>query len=163
MLIALAALTTDRVIGSNNDLPRYLPDDLKRFKELTTWHTVLMGRKTYESLPEKVRPLPHRKTLLITRQNSDEFVHENTTVLHSIEEFLTWYQSHQEETIYNIWWGQIFDSLLQYSDYLYLTEIKKKYEGDIYFPVFNTYFHEISREKQSEYDFVTYQRNELSQ
>lgn len=103
MLIAIAAMTSDRVIGKNNTLPRYLPDDLKRFKEHTTGHTVVMGRKTYESLPERFRPLPNRNNIVITR-NKDTTLYQDkdVTIFHSTEEFLTRYEDNTEKTIYII-------------------------------------------------------------
>lgn len=68
ILSLIAALSKNNVIGKNNDLPWYLPNDMKYFMQITKGHCVLMGRKNYESLPEKFRPLPNRTNILVTRQ-----------------------------------------------------------------------------------------------
>ena len=163
MLIAIAAMTTDRVIGHHNTLPRHIPDDLKRFKELTTWSTVVMGRKTYDSLPEKFRPLPKRENIIITTQQNGPYNNDDITLYHSIEEFLTRYQANTDKTIYIIGGSQIYNSLLSSCDLLYISEIKKNYEGDTYFPPFQDQFKEIQRENYEEYDFIIYKKENSNQ
>ena len=101
MRIAIAAMTADRLIGKNNTLPRYIPEDLKRFKKLTTGHTVVMWRKTYESLPETFRPLPNRHNSVISSQNNYQLStnKENTSVevVHTIEDILKNNNKHKEK------------------------------------------------------------------
>lgn len=162
MLISIAAMTSDRVIGKKNTLPRDLPEDLKRFKEFTTWHTVIMGRNTYESLPESVRPLPNRDNIIIT-SNPDykPFTdRENTSVevMNSLSECLDWCKQNSDQTIYIIGWSQIYNSFLPYCDELYISEIKESYEWDTYFPDFHNFFEEIKREWYETHDFVIYKK-----
>lgn len=158
MLIAIAAMTSERVIWKNNTLPRHIPDDLKRFRDLTIWNTVVMGRKTYESIPEKFRPLPNRHNIVITTQHTNQFNTDNITIFHSIEEFLTRYESNTEKIVYIIGGSQIYNSFLKFCDKLYISEIKHKYKGDTYFPLFKNQFKEDQRESYQEYDFVVYTR-----
>ncbi len=169
MLIAIAAMTSDRLIGKNNTLPRHIPADLKRFKELTTWHTVVMWRKTYESLPEKFRPLPHRHNIIISQslvsplikggrgdQNNNNKPNTSLEIISDISNIIT--KKNWPNNIFIIWWGQIYTLLLPYCDRLYITEVKWEYRGDAYFPEFIHLFSEISRESYDTHDFVVYER-----
>lgn len=162
MLISIAAMTTNRVIGKNNTLPRNIPEDLQRFKEFTTWHTVIMGRKTYESLPEVVRPLPNRHNIVISSHTNYHLstTKENTSVkvMNSISECLDWCKKNSEQTIYIIGWSQIYNAFLPYCDKLYISEVKEWYEGDTYFPDFHNSFEEIEREWYQTHDFVIYKK-----
>lgn len=162
MLIAIAAMTSDRVIGMNNTLPRHLPDDMKRFKDLTTWHTVVMGRKTYESLPEHFRPLPKRKNIVISRSTTTSYP-EEVSLFHSIQEFLKRYADHTHEIVYIIGGSQIYNYFLSLCDKLYISELKEIYAWDTYFPEFSDKFVEYSREKFPDYDFVIYQKKAIPQ
>lgn len=158
MLIAIAAMTIDRVIGKNNTLPRHIPEDLKRFKELTTGHTIVMGRKTYESLPERFRPLPNRENIIITTQYNSMYNDDDITIFHSIEEFTTRYEDNKEKTIYIIGGSQIYTSFLSLCDELYISEVHDMYKGDTYFPTFKDKFEEIQRTSYKDYDFVIYKK-----
>ncbi len=179
-------MTSDRLIGYNNTLPRHLPADLKRFKELTSWHTVVMWRKTYESLPEKFRPLPHRHNIIISQslvsplikgrpegsdqrksswgtpgvgrgdQNNNNKPNTSLEIISDISNILT--KKDWPNDIFIIWWGQIYTLLLPYCDRLYITEVKWEYRGDAYFPEFAHLFDEISRESYDTHDFVVYER-----
>jgi dihydrofolate reductase len=163
MLIAIVAMTSDRLIGKNNTLPRHLPADLKRFKEITLWHTVIMGRKTYESLPETFRPLPGRHNIVLSSQPHYRLITEkpdtSIQVYNSIEEILNRHNEHKDEEVYLIGWSQIYKSFLPYCDQLYVTEIRWDYEWDTYFPEFKSEFQEVSRERHGTHDFVHYKRN----
>jgi len=167
MLIAISAMTKNHVIGTNNTLPRHIPEDLKRFKELTVWHTVVMGRKTYESLPEEFRPLPNRHNIVISRSrnNTDTCIsskqqetNTSLTLLSSIDDFLIRSKNHETQIIFIIWWSQIYHSLLPYYDFLHITEIKWEYEWDVYFPSFSEMFEEIKRESHNTHDFAIYKK-----
>lgn len=161
MLIAIAAMTSDHLIGKNNTLPRELPADLKRFKELTTGNTVIMWRKTYESLPEAFRPLPNRHNIVISSQKnyhlSTEKENTSVEVIHDINKILE-LKNWKIEKIFIIWWGKIYTTLLPYCDQLIITEVKWNYKWDTYFPEFKNNFIEISREAHETHDFVTYTR-----
>lgn len=160
MLIAIAAMTSDRLIGNNNTIPRHLPDDQKLFKDLTFGHTVVMGRKTYDSLPLAVRPLPWRHNIVISSQKnyqlSTDKKNTSVEVVHTIEDVIN--KNHEKENIFIIWWSQIYKLFLPHCDKLYISEVKWSYEGDTYFPDFKDQFTEISREVHINYDFVVYGR-----
>lgn len=129
MIAAIVAMSENRVIGINNDLPWHLPQELKYFKQITTGHTIIMGRKTYESIG---RPLPNRKNVVVTRQSNYEV--EGVTVINNLEEYLN---EHKEEDLFVIGGAELFNLSFPYFDTLYITEIHHKFEGDTFFPVFN--------------------------
>lgn len=158
MLIAIAAMTHDRVIGKDNKLPRDIPADLARFRAVTSGKTIVMGRKTYESIG---RLLPKRHNIIISSQLSQLPANTSDTtgeVFHTTEDFLTRYHDHSDQVVYIIGGGQIYTSLLPCCDILDITEIKNNYRGDAYFPEFKALFHEVSREVYEGYDFVRYEK-----
>ncbi len=166
MIISLiAAHTTNKVIGKNNDLPWRLPDDMKYFMETTKGHCVIMGRKNYESIPHKFRPLPNRINIVVTRQNN--FKAEGCQVVHSLEEGIHFAKAHQEHEVFIIGGAEIYQQALPLADQLYLTEIHATIEGDTYFPTVDYHvFKEHSRIKHTAddkhaypFDFVLYKRN----
>lgn len=154
-MIAIAAMAQNRIIGNNNTLLWRYPEDLQRFKKLTSWHTVIMGRKTFESIG---KPLPHRDNIVLTR--NAKWKASGVTVLHTVETLLDrqklwapWSKT------YVIGGEQIYKELLSYCDSVELTLIKKVYQGDASFPSFEKDFHETTRERHPDYDFITYTRN----
>lgn len=153
MIAIIAARAANGVIGKRNDLPWYLPEDLKRFKELTTGHTVIMGRNTYESIINRLgKPLPNRKNIVITR-NPDYVVAEGVEKFSSLPEALT----AQDSDVFLIGGQRIFEEGLGLADTLYLTELHKDYDGDVYFPEFDqSKWHREIEESHPEFDFVTY-------
>lgn len=130
ILTLVAARSLNNVIGINGKLPWNLPDDLKRFKLLTQGHTVIMGRKTWESLPDSVRPLPRRTCVVLTRDT--KYVAKGAVVIHSIEDVL----NIQSDTpfLFCIGGGEIYEQLLPHAKYIVLTTIQEQVEGDSYFP-----------------------------
>src|SRR6185369_7714358 len=128
----IAALARNGVIGKANDLPWHLPDDMKFFMQTTKGHHVIMGRKNYESLPEKFRPLPNRINIVVTRQK--DFHAPGCKVVHSLEEAIELVKSSSETEVFNIGGAEIFTQGLSMADRLYLTEIDTILEGDTYFP-----------------------------
>src|SRR5688572_23817102 len=145
MIISLiAALSNNRVIGKNNDLPWHLPDDMKYFMQTTKGHHVIMGRKNYDSIPEKFRPLPNRTNIVVTRQKN--FVAQGCTIVNSIEEGLQIAKSNNEKEVFIIGGAEIYNQGFAMATRLYLTEILVQLEGDTYFPEFNkTQWKEVSR------------------
>ncbi len=160
----IAALSRNRIIGKNNDLPWHLPDDMKFFMETTKDHCVIMGRKNYESLPLKFRPLPERTNIVVTRQRN--FVAEGCQVVHSLEDALASANQKSDEEIFVIGGAEIYKLALPYAHKLYLTEIEAEIEGDTYFPLFDkTVFQERSRRHHTAdakhavaFDFVLYSK-----
>jgi dihydrofolate reductase len=166
MIISLiAALTENRVIGKNNDLPWHLPDDMKYFMQTTKGHHVIMGRKNYESIPEKFRPLPNRTNIVVTRQKN--FTAPGCTVVNSIEQGLEIAKNNQEREVFIIGGAEIYRQGFSNTDKMYLTEIKIALEGDTYFPEFDkTQWKESSRvhhpadERHAyAFDFVVYTKS----
>lgn len=129
-LSIIAAIGKNNELGLNNNLIWHLKGDMKFFKETTIGHTIIMGRKTFESLPHL---LEERKHIVLSRNNINI---PNIEVFHTIEEFLSNYINTDEE-IFNIGGASVYQSLLEYTDKIYLTEIEKTAKADAYFPTFN--------------------------
>lgn len=128
----LVAMDRNRVIGAKNDLPWHLPNDLKFFKELTTGHTIIMGRKTYESIG---KPLPNRKNVVLTKQTHD--FPEPVEVIHNLETIMEWDKKNINEELFIIGGGSIFKQMLFRADRLHITYIDAEFAGDTYFPDFS--------------------------
>jgi dihydrofolate reductase len=161
----IAAVAENRVIGKNNDLVWNLPDDMKYFMNTTKNHFIILGRKNYESLPPKYRPLPNRTNIVITRQQN--LTLENALVVNSLGKAIEVCKKNNQEKIFVIGGGQIYQQALPITDTLYITEIMHKFDGDTFFPKFDKkLWKEISREHHSidekhkyAFDFVIYKRN----
>ncbi len=160
----IAAMGTNRCIGKDNDIPWHLPDDFQFFKQTTEQHHVIMGRKNFESLPHRFRPLPNRPNVVITRQ--DHFDAEGAQVVNSLAEALKIAEEAQEKEAFIIGGGQIYQMGLDIADTIYLTEIDGEFNGDTFFPEFDTSVwketarsHHATDEKHNfAFDFVTYKR-----
>ena len=126
-LSVIVALAKNRVIGLNNTLPWHLPEDLKRFKQLTMGHHIIMGRKTFESLG---RLLPGRQTVIVTR-NPDYKV-DGAIVVHSLEQAIS--VSSADSEAFLIGGAELYQQSLPLAKRLYLTMIDAEFEGDAYFP-----------------------------
>jgi dihydrofolate reductase len=133
----VVAMDRKRGIGKNNDLPWHLPADMKFFRETTTGHIVVMGRKNYESIPEKFRPLPNRENAVLSR--SEDFKAEGCRVFHSLEACLDHYRGETDRTVYIIGGTQIFRQALDggYVDEMYITHVDHEYDADTFFPEFD--------------------------
>ena len=130
MFVSLvAAVAENNVLGKENQLPWHLPADLKYFKQLTTGHHVLMGRKTWESIG---KPLPNRVSLVVSR--SEDFKAEGATVAQSIEEGIDTARKADETELFIIGGGEIFRLAMPLADRIYLTRIDHYFEGDVFFP-----------------------------
>lgn len=166
MIVSLiAAVARNGVIGKNNDLPWHLPDDMKFFMQTTKGHHVILGRKNYDSLPEKYKPLANRTNLVVTHQK--DFNAPGCVVVNSVEQALQYAQQHQEEEAMVIGGSEIYKLSLPHAHRLYITEIHAEVDGDVFFPEFDkTEWREVLRKphKKDErhayaFDFVTYERN----
>ncbi|MED1600041.1 dihydrofolate reductase [Alkalihalophilus marmarensis] len=127
MISYIVAMDNKRTIGANNDLPWHLPADLAHFKRVTSGHTIVMGRKTYESIG---RPLPKRRNVILTRNK--DFNAEGCEVVHQLEEVLD--IAKQEEECFIIGGAELFKLFWNDTDRLYITHIDETFEGDTYFP-----------------------------
>ncbi|MCZ2100905.1 MAG: dihydrofolate reductase [Chitinophagales bacterium] len=126
---SIVAMTQNRVIGKDNEIPWYLPADLAYFKKVTLGHAVIMGRNSFISIG---RPLPKRTNIIITRDPF--YVTSCCPVAHSIQEALEIAYNQGEEEAFIIGGGQIFSQSVDLWDRLYLTEVHAEIEGDILFP-----------------------------
>jgi dihydrofolate reductase len=152
MIRIIVAMSKNRVIGDSNTLIWHLPEDLKRFKQLTTDNTIVMGRKTYESIG---KPLPNRRSIIITRD--PEYSIEGCEVVNSLEEALLLSNS----DCFIIGGGEIYRHAIDIADRIYLTLIDKEFEGDTSFPEIKDWV-EISSEDfdndDFKYSFIQYER-----
>lgn len=132
----IVAMDAERGIGRNNDLMWHLPADMKFFKEKTSGQIVVMGRKNYDSIPERFRPLPNRENVVLTR-NTD-FEADGCKVYHSLNECLVAFENENERTVFIIGGGEIYRLALDHDvvDEMYITHVNKAYGADTFFPEF---------------------------
>lgn len=165
MIVSLiAALGKNRVIGKSNDLPWHLPDDMKYFMQTTKGHHVIMGRKNYESIPEKFRPLPNRTNIVVTHQKN--FHAPGCRVVHTMGAALDIARAAGEPEVFIIGGASIYSAALAQTQRMYLTEIDGAPEGDTFFPEFDPKeWKQISRKHHPKderhaygFDFVVYER-----
>jgi dihydrofolate reductase len=136
MLVSLiAAASENNVIGKNGQLPWHLPADMKYFRETTMGHCVIMGRKNFDSIPDKFRPLQGRTNIIVTRQKN--FSAPECIVVNSIEEALHEAEKKNETEAYIIGGGEIFRQSMGLADKIYLTRIHAIIDGDVFFPSIN--------------------------
>jgi dihydrofolate reductase len=154
MIAYVVAVSSNNVIGNKGELPWYIPEDLKHFKEITTGHTVLMGRKTFDSIIKRIgKPLPNRENIVITSQNLPPY--EHVEYYPSIESALA---KHSED-VYVIGGETLFKQMLDKVDTIYMTHVSKEYEGDVYFPSINlSKWEKCKEEIFPEYSFVEYKK-----
>ena len=159
MISIIAAVAKNRAIGFKNKLIYWLPNDLKRFKALTTGHTIIMGRNTFESLPKGA--LPNRRNVVLSTTVSEL---PGCEVFPSLDAALN--SCRPDEDIYIIGGAHVYEQALDKADRLCLTEVEDTpAEADAFFPDYNTGWHEIAREAHTkderhdfEYAFVDYER-----
>ena len=158
-LTLIAVVGKNRVIGKDNQLIWRLPEDMAHFKAVTRGHAVLMGRKTWESLPPRFRPLPERRNLVLTRQT--DFWPAGAEIAASPAEAL---QLLGEQTVFVIGGAEIYAQCLPLAERLILTEVDEAATGDAFFPEYrNGEWQETERQRHVSatglfYSFVTYQR-----
>ncbi|MFY8192847.1 MAG: dihydrofolate reductase [Limnohabitans sp.] len=158
------ARAANGVIGLNNQMPWHLPEDLAHFKRTTLGCPVLMGRKTWESIPAKFRPLPGRANLVITRQ--PDWQAEGAHVVHSLEEGLTLALAHCPEgkDLWVMGGAEIYAQAASIAEEAVVTEIEADYEGDAFAPQLGAGWQEVSRESHVsstglKFSFVTYRQS----
>lgn len=160
MINVIVAKASNNVIGAKNELIWHLPNDLKHFKNLTSGHPIIMGRKTFESLG---RPLPNRTNIVITRDKNWQA--ENVEKEFSLEKAIESAKKINED-IYIIGGGNIYKQAMEFADVLYITEVHHEFEGDTYFPeIDEEVWEEVDRENFMKdekhsyaYSYVTYKR-----
>ena len=158
-LILIAAVSDNDVIGLNGKVPWYIPEDMKRFKELTLNHPVIMGRKTYESIPDNSRPLPKRKNIILSRTlNHGDGIY----IARNIEEVLALTENQDS---YVIGGRKIYGLFLPIVNRMEITRVHRNFEGDTSFPEVNwnewrviTMERRVSENENISYSFFTYER-----
>jgi dihydrofolate reductase len=150
----ISAISRNNCIGDNGQLPWHIPEDLARFKELTISHTVIMGRRTWESLPERYRPLPDRTNIVISRDTSYS-VPEGVHLTDNLEEMLL----NHEGKLFIIGGGEIYREALPHADTLEITHVHDHVEGDTFFPIIDpTLWRETTRDDRTDFSFVSYEK-----
>lgn len=153
MITLIAAAAENNALGKDNDLLWHLPEDFKRFKQITSGHYIIMGRKTFESFP---KPLPNRTHIIITRQ--EEYLVEGCLVVHSLEEALE--IAPQNEEVFIIGGAQIYEQALPFADKIDLTRVHIELDADAFFPEFNTsewnlvFSEKHFKDEKHQYDFT---------
>ena len=166
MVVSLiVAVSENNVIGKDNDLIWNFPNDIKYFKNTTKGHFVIMGRKNFESIPHKYRPLPNRTNVVVTRQN--KYHAEGCIVVHSIEDAIKKAKKAADTEPFIIGGGEIYQLALksQLIDRIYLTRIHHHYDGDTFFPTLEKDWRLVNSKKHSaddkhiyDYDFEIYEK-----
>lgn len=155
----IVAVSENGVIGNGNRLIWHMPADLRRFKQLTMGHVVVMGRKTFESIG---KPLPGRTNVILTRDES--FHPEGCEVMRSLEEVIARYK--EEDEIFIAGGGKVYSAALRHSVKIYLTRIHHQFEGDTFFPflkpqewkVMEHVRYHADEKNPYDYSFITYLR-----
>lgn len=133
MIISLiVAVSENNVIGKDNNLPWHLPSDMKYFRDTTMGHCVIMGRKNYDSIPVKYRPLDGRANIVVTRQK--DFKAERCMVVNSIEDALNECRKKNETEVFVIGGADIYKQTINIADKIYYTKILHSFDGDAFFP-----------------------------
>ena len=151
----IAAVAKNWVIGNGIKIPWYISEDFKLFKEKTTDSVVIMGETTWNSLPENVRPLPNRINIVLTKNT--ELKLDGATVCNSIEDGLNEASKYDKE-IFIMGGASIYRQTIEGASALYISHVKKEYEGDVFFPEFDASEYNVLEEK--EYDEFTFKKYE---
>ena len=161
MLSIIVAKAKNNIIGKDNGMLWKIPDDLKRFKEKTSGHTIIMGRKTFESLGEI---LPERMHIILSRNPDFNIDSNSVKVVHSLLELQPYMEDEEEHFV--IGGAIVYNLLMPYANKMYITQIDKDFEGDSLFPKINEEdWKEVSREEGQQdeindfkYEYITYVR-----
>lgn len=159
MLVSIiAAIGENRELGKNNKLLWHIPEDFARFKKITSFHPVIMGRTTFYSIG---KPLPNRLNIIVTRQLDLSI--PDCKIAHSVEEAISMATRRDKNEIFIIGGGQIYEQGIKYADKLYLTVVKGKFDADTFFPDYSKGFRIISeshhKNQNYEYSFVELEKS----
>jgi dihydrofolate reductase len=156
----IVAVGSNNAIGKNNALIWHMPADMKFFKEKTTGHCIITGRKNYESIPLKFRPLPNRTNIVITRQK--DYNAPGAIIVDSVDAAIKKAKATGDDEIFIIGGADIFKQSLHLADTIYLTRIHQSFDADVFFPELNlNEWKEVSSDKhihdeKNPYDFTFY-------
>ena len=155
MITIIAAVAENGVIGNKGKIPWHFPEDFRHFKKTTEGQVVVMGRKTFESLPEKFRPLPNRANIIVSSNMPEQ---KGIEVAHSYEESIQKAKKHSKE-IFIIGGSSLFERALKDADRMILSHVEGSPEGDVYFPKFSGNAWDVVSEKQHHgFKIVEYKR-----
>lgn len=156
-LVLIAAVAANGVIGDDDDMPWHYSEDLRRFKETTMDHPVVMGRTTYESIANRIGgPLPGRANVVMSR--STPGLPEDVVLVHSVEEAMAEVEN-MDDIAFITGGATVYEQFLPHADEMLLTEIHEEYDGDTYFPEWNPEeWTEVERDERGEFDFARYER-----
>jgi dihydrofolate reductase len=165
-LVIVAAVAENGVIGVDGGMPWHYPDDLKHFRETTTGHPVVMGRRTFESIADRLgEPLPDRTSVVLTTRDPEELSldsapeRDDVLVVDSVEAAIDAAEATGADVAYVIGGASVYEQFLPRADRLLITEIAETYQGDTYFPEFEeSEWIEVDRDGRAELAFVTYER-----
>lgn len=161
----IVAVDKKNGIGKNNDLLVSLPLDMKYFRETTSGKTVIMGRKTYESLPK--RPLPNRKNIIISRTMDENSVPDDVLIFRSIESFLTEFALKQDsENIFVIGGAEIYNQMMDFCEFAHITHIFEDFDADVFINELNSSWKVISKSEEkihegTRFQFTIYQNSDV--
>ncbi|WP_077602990.1 dihydrofolate reductase [Oceanobacillus sojae] len=161
MISLLFAASRNNVIGYQNKMPWHLPQDLKFFKEKTTGNTIIMGRKTLESMNG---PLPNRRNVVLTRNKDLEI--KNVEIIHDLSVVEHWNQEHPETEYFIIGGGAVYEQAVPIADRMYITRIDEDFPGDTFAPAFDEAEWELTKKEKGiknyknpyDYYFLQYDR-----
>ncbi len=152
----IAAVGRNRVIGADDDMPWHLPEDFAFFKRTTMGHPMIMGRKTFDSIG---RPLPGRRTIVITRQPG--WAHADVETAHSLTDALA--LAGPADEVFVCGGGQVYAEAMPWAHRLLITEVDQEPVGDVLFPeIDEEAWHETVRERRDGFAWVTYERRSMS-
>ena len=165
MLSIIVAKAKNNIIGKDNKLLWNIPEDLKRFKKLTTGHVIIMGRKTFESIG---KVLPDRKHIIFSQNRGLKYDDENVEVVHSMLEIKEYIDNEEENFV--IGGAMIYNLLMPHVSKMYITEIDKDFEGDAFFPKVNEDIWDVVEEEKGlideesklNFSYVTYERKKIN-
>lgn len=153
MISLIAACDENRVIGNGDDIPWHIPEDFNHFKRTTLGFPIVMGRKTWESLPKK--PLPNRINIIVSRTASDI---DGAYVFPTISEALT-YADKTANQVFVIGGQMIYEETIEIADRLIISHVKGVHEGDKFFPEINLdQWEAVSKDSHEDFDIVVYNR-----
>lgn len=158
---SIVAVSNNNVIGKGNDLPWHLPNEFNYFKTVTKGSVVVMGRKCWESLPTKFRPLPNRLNIVLTRDK--DYQAKGAIVISNLESVIDAYKNSSTD-IFIIGGSEIYKQSFKLVDKVYLTRILTDVEGDVYLQGFDekewvlSYTSDVNRENDMEYVFLEYSK-----
>ena len=167
MIISLiVAYSSNKVIGKDNDLVWSLPDDMKYFSDITRGHHVIMGRRNWDSIPLKYRPLRNRTNIILTRNTDFEPQDADTYVFNNLDTSIEFARQRGEKELFIIGGAQIYQASMDHVQKMYITEIEGTPEGDTFFPDWDgndwketsRKHHPADERHEYSFDFVVYER-----